>query len=148
MSNPVAEEYDRLAPEYDRRWHSYVAATLRATASWLPLADGIFDWLVCASSCHYFRAPQAALREMARVLRPGSTLILVDWCDDYVTSQLCSWWLRWTDPAFYRTYTMAECARRLRQAGLEVVHGERFRVSWPWGLMRFVCRRPAGEIRD
>lgn len=113
---------------------------LQAEAGRLPLGDGSFDWVVCANSFHYFRQPIAALREARRVLRPGGRLVLVDWCDDYLTCKVCSWWLRWTDPAFYRTYATEECQALLRLAGWEVVHHERFRVGWLWGLMRFVCR--------
>jgi ubiquinone/menaquinone biosynthesis C-methylase UbiE len=62
----------------------------QADAHRLPLADATFDWVVCASSFHYFRQPQVALREMRRVLRPEGRLVLVDWCDDYLTCKLCS----------------------------------------------------------
>jgi ubiquinone/menaquinone biosynthesis C-methylase UbiE len=116
---------------------------LQAEAGRLPLADATFDWVVCANSFHYFRPPSAALREMARVLRPGGSLVLVDWCDDYLTCRLCSWWLRWTDPAFYRTYALDECQALLGQAGFQVVSRAHFRVGWLWGLMRFVCRTAA-----
>jgi len=114
---------------------------LRAEAGRLPLADGTFDGVFCANSFHYFRSPVRALHEMRRVLRPDGVLVLVDWCDDYLTCKLCGWWLHWTDPAFYRTYTLAECRNLLQQAELEVIDTQRFRVGWLWGLMRFVCRR-------
>jgi ubiquinone/menaquinone biosynthesis C-methylase UbiE len=113
---------------------------VQAEAARLPLPDGWFDWVVCANSFHYFRRPVAALEEMRRVLRPDGRLVLVDWCDDYLTCKLCSWWLRLTDPAFFNTYTTGGCQRLLQQAGFEVVQAERFRISWLWGLMRFVCR--------
>jgi ubiquinone/menaquinone biosynthesis C-methylase UbiE len=112
---------------------------IQAEASKLPLADASFDWVVCANSFHYFRQPVVALAEMRRVLRPGGTLVLVDWCDDYVTCKLCSLWLRWTDAAFYRTYTLRECQALLEQAGFGIVENRRFRVGWLWGLMRLVC---------
>ncbi len=86
---------------------------VQAEASKLPLADATFDWVVCANSFHYFRQPESALAEVRRVLRPGGSLVLVDWCDDYVTCKLCSWWLRWTDAAFFRTYALGECQAAL-----------------------------------
>ena len=114
---------------------------VQAEAGKLPLADSSFDGVVCANSFHYFRRPEAALAEVRRVLRPGGSLVLVDWCDDYVTCKLCSWWLRWTDTAFFRTYALGECRALLEQAGFSVVRHHRFRVGWLWGLMRFSCRR-------
>ena len=78
---------------------------------------------------------------MRRVLRPGGTLLLVDWCDDYLPCKLCSYWLRFVDSAFYRTYSFRSCEALLCEAGLEVVSSERFRISWLWGLMRLVGRR-------
>lgn len=114
---------------------------IEADATRLPLGDAAFDVVVCASSFHCFRQPQAALDEFHRVLRPQGRLMLVDWCDDYFTCKLCSLWLRWTDPAFYRTYALGDCRTLVEQAGFRVERGERFRISPLWGLMRLVCRR-------
>lgn len=200
----VRREYDRLAPDYDRRWRSYIEATLRsvveaaqfdgserildvacgtgelerrllarwptlgitgadvsakmlqqaqakdparqvgwieADASRLPVPDETFDVVLCANSFHYFRSPRDSLREMHRVLRPGGSLMLVDWCDDYLTCKLCSWWLRWRDPAFYRTYTLRGCRSLLEDAGFRMESADRFRINWLWGMMRLVCGR-------
>src|SRR4051794_37768805 len=38
-SPPAREEYDQLAPVYDRRWSYYTEATLRATLDGLKLTD-------------------------------------------------------------------------------------------------------------
>jgi ubiquinone/menaquinone biosynthesis C-methylase UbiE len=105
----------------------------------LPLPGRSFDRVFCANSFHYFREPRVALSEMRRVLRPGGLLVLVDWCDDYLTCKACSWWLRWTDPAFHRTYTLRGCQALLEGEGIQVVQRRRFRVGWLWGLMRFVA---------
>ena len=47
-----------------------------ATAESLPFPDGSFDAVTCAQAFHWFD-PQPALREFARVLKPGGTLFLV-----------------------------------------------------------------------
>lgn len=202
-STPVQREYDRLAPEYDRRWRSYIDATLdavlqvfhpqpgatvldiacgtgelerrlltqcpglrlvgtdishemlrqarpkigtqtsliRADAARLPFADGAFDHAICANSFHYFPRPLESLCEARRVLRPRGQFILVDWCDDYLSCKLCSVWLRLTDHAFRKTYTLRECLSLLAQAGFEILAADEFRVRWIWGMMRLVCRR-------
>src|SRR5215212_9454973 len=72
----------------------------------LPFADGTFDRVICANSFHYFPDGRLALDEMKRVLRPGGSLVLLDWCDDFLACKLCSLWLGWTDPAFIQTYSL------------------------------------------
>ena len=105
----------------------------------LPFQSACFDLIVCANAFHYFRLPAAALAEMRRVLKPSGKLVLVDWCDDYLTCKLCSVWLRWTDPAFYRTYSLAACEGQIDPAGLTIESAMRQRVSWIWGMMRVVA---------
>jgi ubiquinone/menaquinone biosynthesis C-methylase UbiE len=134
------------AVEKDKKRHVF---WIHADVANLPLADNSFDFVFCSSSFHYFRSPTRSLQEMYRVLRPGGALVCVDWCDDYLTCKACSWWLRWTDPAFYRTYALRECHTLLEQTGFQVVRAKRFRISWLWGLMRFVCRRgPEQDSQD
>jgi ubiquinone/menaquinone biosynthesis C-methylase UbiE len=114
---------------------------LQADAASLGLPDRQFDWVICANSFHYFPQPLEALRQMRRVLRPEGTLVLVDWCDDYLACKLCSVWLRWTDPAFHQTYSLYACREMLNAAGFEPIAATRFRTGWVWGLMRLVGRR-------
>lgn len=203
-TNRVRAEYDRLAAHYDKRWQSYIEATLntvqdtvafqgdeavldvpcgtgelerRLLAEWpdlcitgvdlsagmlaqakakdeanrvrwveadvtqLPLLEGSCDCVICVNSFHYFLAPSEALVAMRRVLRPGGRLLLVDWCDDYWTCKVCSLWLRLTDKAFHRTYSLKACAALTEDAGFQVEQSHRFRINWLWGLLLLDCRR-------
>ena len=117
------------------------AVFVQAEAADLPFPDRSFDYAICANSFHYFPSPIKALQEVHRILRPHGTLVLVDWCDNYLSCKLCGIWLRLTDPAFCRTQTVETCRSLLEQAGFEVVQTDHFRVRWIWGMMRFVCRR-------
>jgi hypothetical protein len=63
----------------------------------------------------------------------------VDWCDDFPTCKLCSIWLKLTDSAFFRVYTTGACSDLLQEAGLDVIHSERFKVGWLPGIMMSVC---------
>lgn len=44
----------------------------------LPLEDGEADIAVCSLVLHHLESPEAAIREMKRVLRPGGTALVVD----------------------------------------------------------------------
>lgn len=122
-----------------RKLSSATVRWIQGDVTALPFADAVFDVVICANSFHYFAAPTAALSQMRRVLRDGGTLIVVDWCDDYVACKLCSVWLRWTNRAFYRTYSLRACRRMTEEAGFQPKIATRFRVDWIWGLMRLVC---------
>lgn len=117
------------------------AAFLAADAWRLPLAAESFDVVYCANAFHYFRLPGPALAEMRRVLRPTGRLVLVDWCDDYLSCKLCSLWLRWADPAFYRSYTLRACGQMFERGGFVVEGAFRRRMDWLWGLMCLTARR-------
>src|SRR5205823_2431547 len=59
------------------------AELVQGRADRLPFPAGSFDRVVCANSFHHFDEPERALAEMRRVLRPGGSLTLTDWCNDY-----------------------------------------------------------------
>lgn len=44
----------------------------------MPYADACFDRVTCRLCAHHFNSPSRALAEIARVLRPGGMLVLVD----------------------------------------------------------------------
>jgi ubiquinone/menaquinone biosynthesis C-methylase UbiE len=104
----------------------------------LPWASGSFDLVVSCNMFHYISHPGEALREMARVLRPGGAIVLTDWCDDYLACRVCNFYLRLTNRAFYKTYREAECRELLERAGFREVRLERYKINWLWGLMTAV----------
>ncbi|MBQ0747609.1 MAG: methyltransferase domain-containing protein, partial [Marinobacter sp.] len=79
--------------------------------------------------------PIAALQEMRRVLRPDGQLIITDWCDDYWSCRVCDLYLRLFNHAHFKTYRERECVQLLQEAGYAVVHIDRYRINWLWGMM-------------
>jgi ubiquinone/menaquinone biosynthesis C-methylase UbiE len=79
----VALDYDgALLPRTRAYLRSQGAATkvalCRADAKHLPFCDGQFDLVLCLYGLHHFRGYLAALREIARVLKPGATFAMID----------------------------------------------------------------------
>ena len=58
------------------RKHNPGAAFTRATAEELPYGDGAFDVVLCIEVIRYLAVPEAALREIARVLAPGGLALV------------------------------------------------------------------------
>lgn len=106
-----------------------------ARAESLPFLDASFDWIVSTSVFHYFREPQAALREFHRLLKPTGSLVITDWCDDYLACKICDALLRVFSRSHFRTYTCGQFDHLLREASFEPLRIDRYRISRIWGLM-------------
>jgi len=52
--------------------------TVRGSVERLPFSDASFDWVVSRYSAHHWRNLDAALAELARVLRPGGQVCFID----------------------------------------------------------------------
>jgi ubiquinone/menaquinone biosynthesis C-methylase UbiE len=59
------------------RKHSPQIAWIQGDGTALPLADAAFDRLFCNGSLEHFPDIDRGLREIARILRPGSRLVLI-----------------------------------------------------------------------
>lgn len=116
-----------LAPEMLARTRELAAARslanivpVLADAEALPFADGSFDAVTCRIAPHHFLDVRRALREVARVLRPGGRFVVADTLApsepalDRFINELDA--LR--DPTHVRAYTLEEWARLLADVGL------------------------------
>ncbi len=112
-----------------------------AWAEAIPYPDDLFDVVASCSVFHYLRQPMVALKEMVRVLRPGGSLVITDWCDDYLACRVCDRVLRVLSAAHFRTYRERECRELLQAAGVGAVQAERYRINWLWGLMTATGRK-------
>ncbi len=75
----------------------------QGNASQMPFEADSFDLLVCRAAFKNFTEPEAALREMRRVLRPGGVGLIIDLRHDVPMSQIkryvdgleLGFWSRW-----------------------------------------------------
>ena len=84
----------------------------------LPLRDGSVDVTLLSQSLHHAAAPDEALTEAVRVLRPGGRLLVLDLRkhdQKWVTTKFGDRWLGFTE---------AELERLLREAGLRDVRAQ------------------------
>jgi len=109
----------------------------------IPYPEHTFDCVVSCNAFHYIRFPQAALAEMQRVLRPEGTLVITDWCDDYLACRICDWYLRTFNAAHYRTYRAEQCRSLLEEIGVVEVTVNKYKISWLWGMMTATARKRA-----
>jgi ubiquinone/menaquinone biosynthesis C-methylase UbiE len=96
------------------------AARLRALAGALPLRTATFDTAVTASSLHEWPDRLAGLRELRRVLRPGGTLLLLDWDAAPLPMRLLGAWMRLRRIEHGQVATAGETAALLRRAGFRL----------------------------
>lgn len=87
----------------------------------LPFDDARFDGVVTRLAIHHFAAPQRALQEMFRVLRPGGTAVIVDIVssEDAAESNLHNAIERLRDPSHTRMLPASELERSISQAGFQ-----------------------------
>ncbi len=85
----------------------------------LPFADGEFDRVVAAEVLEHIPEDTAAIRELARVLRPGGTLAVTvpRWLPERVCWALSEDYHS-VEGGHVRVYTARELVRRLRAVGL------------------------------
>lgn len=86
----------QLKEAADRAGLSERVQTLEGDLEALPLSDHLADTVFLSQALHHAAEPAAALREAARVLKPGGQLILLDLCSheqEWVREQYADVWL-------------------------------------------------------
>lgn len=63
----------------------------QGSAAQMPFSDQSFDFLVCRAAFKNFADPQAALREMRRVLKPGGRGLIIDLRRDVSTADIAKY---------------------------------------------------------
>lgn len=99
---------------------------IEGDAERLPAADGTFDRVLCRIALHHFPDPAQAVREMARVLKPGGRVALVDNIvpPDPAVAAFINRFETLRDPSHHWLFPLSELVAMFRDAGLDVVHTE------------------------
>ena len=130
----ISEKMLQLAREKCRQ-HPNVAF-LKADASALPFPDQTFDLVISANSLHYFDKPGASLAEMRRVLLPTGSLVILDWCKEYLICRCFNFFLRRIERGYQSCYTQRELQRLLDAAGFTIQSTRKIKLgSIFWGHM-------------
>lgn len=111
-------------------------------AEHLPVATEQFDVLTCTNAFHLVQDAQAALAEFRRVLKPGGTMVLVDWCLDFPVMRLRNVALRIGDRQKRAVRTLREMVDLVEAAQFNVKSAQRFLARPLWGLMCVAATRP------
>lgn len=96
--------------------------TRRGPAEQLPFADGTFDIVTVRLASHHFADNAAAVREMARVVRPGGKVIVVDnyGPENEELDSLFQQIEKTRDPSHVRGYRLSLWRKFLKGAGLTI----------------------------
>jgi ubiquinone/menaquinone biosynthesis C-methylase UbiE len=112
------------------------AIFLKADASALPFPDQTFDLVVSANSLHYFDDPSVSLAEMRRVLLSTGSLVILDWCKDYLIGRCFDFVFRRIERGYQSCYTRCELQRLLGVAGFAIQSTRKIKLgSIFWGHM-------------
>lgn len=93
----------------------------------LPLPAETFDLVTCRVALHHFPDQAAAIRDWARVLKPGGQLVLVDNVgpDDPEAVEYVNTYETIRDPSHGWMYPLGELVAFVSAAGLKIEHKER-----------------------
>ncbi|MGC2506538.1 MAG: methyltransferase domain-containing protein, partial [Candidatus Acidiferrales bacterium] len=100
--------------------------TQQGIAEALPFEDASFDIVTVRQAPHHFADVRAAVREMARVAKPGARVVIVDSASPEDASLGRQWnhIEKLRDPSHVRNYTPSEWRAMIADAGLRVTFEE------------------------
>ena len=102
----------------------------QANAEKLPFADRSFDRVISTMSFHHWLRPSVAMKEIARILRPGAKVCIVDPTADNLLMKWADSYVRRHEAGHVKMYSTAEYRKMYEEAGLRYVGSRRIIALW------------------
>jgi ubiquinone/menaquinone biosynthesis C-methylase UbiE len=129
MSLPMLRQAQRLL-EKERAQNIFL---IRATAFCMPFVDGAFPYVNCCGALHLFDRPQDALKEIARVLRPGGCFTVQTTIRPNRSAGFAYFLERFIRFGFFNE---AELQKLIEHYGFNLINSERHRISFTFLAQR------------
>jgi ubiquinone/menaquinone biosynthesis C-methylase UbiE len=119
----VTEPMLRVARDFGRSRGALNLRFVAGDVELLPFGEAAFDVVTCRIAPHHFASLAKAVREAARVLRPGGSFLVQDILghDDADAARFITEVEQRRDPSHVRAYRAAEWKAFLRAAGLTII---------------------------
>jgi len=116
-------------------------STEQGIAEALPFASASFDIVAARQAPHHFADVRAAIREIARVAKPGARIVIVDSSspEDPALARQWNHIEKLRDPSHVRNYSASEWRAMLADAGLRVTFEEAGFATEDGGPMDFAA---------
>jgi len=122
------------AREFVRKNAAHPVRFVASDVEALPFRDASFGVVTCRLAAHHFPALLPAMKEIARVLRPGGAFLVQDILghDDAELSAFILEVEKRRDPSHVRSLTHREWEAFLKAAGMTVIDERTLTKSRPW----------------
>ncbi len=152
VATDITQEMLAAAERFIRAKGVTTVSFSEADACDLPFEAGDFDLVTCRVAPHHFPDCARFVREMARVLKPGGTVAMVDNVvpEDAGTGDYINALEKFRDPSHVRALTASEWLRLFAEAGFGLQATEIFRKARDfeaWAGLQTVSDSVKAELR-